>query len=164
MPRIELDHISDNAYTWVFGISPRLNQDQQATLLRSVDAFLAQWAAHGRPITSAREVRDGSFLIIAAESDSERSGCSIDRLFGTLRKLETDLGVSIVDANRVFYRGSDGRVAAASRAGFADKGGLQTVVFDTTAESLGEIRSGRWERPAAESWHRQLLKSASSVN
>jgi hypothetical protein len=164
MPRIELDHISDNAYTWVFGISPHLNPEQEATLLHAVDAFLSQWAAHGQPITSARDVRDGSFLIIAAESDSERSGCSIDRLFGSLRKLETELGVSIVDASRVFYRGSDGRVEASSRAGFADKGGLQTVVFDTTAESLSEIRSGRWERPARESWHRQLLKSNTSVN
>jgi hypothetical protein len=164
MPRIELDHISDNAYTWVFGISPRLDATKEAALLRAVDSFLAQWAAHGQPITSAREVRDGSFLIIAAESDSERSGCSIDRLFGTLRKLESELGVSIVDANRVFYRGSDGRIEAASRDAFGRQGSLRTPVFDTTAESLGEIRSGRWERPAAESWHRQLLKSPASVN
>lgn len=164
MPRIELDHISDNAYIWVFGLSPRLDRPKQDTLLRAVDAFLAGWAAHGQPITSAREIRDGSFLIIAAESDSERSGCSIDKLFGTLRRLETELGVSIVDANRVFYRSADGTVEAASRETFGDQGRPQTVVFDTTAESLRDIRNGRWERPAAESWHRHLLKSAASVN
>jgi hypothetical protein len=163
MPRIELDHISDSAYTWVFGLSPRLDAAKEATLLRAVDVFLARWAAHGQPITSAREIKDGSFLVIAAESDSERSGCSIDRLFGTLRGLESELGVSIVDANRVFYRSAEGSVEAASREGFARTGRPNTVVFDTTAESLGDIRSGRWERPAADSWHRHLLKSTTSV-
>ena len=33
----------------------------------------------------------------------------------------------------------------------------RTVVFDLTVDRLGELRDGRWELPAAASWHRQLL-------
>ena len=156
MPRIEINQVSDDAYVWVFGISPRLNEQQQKTLLSHVDEFLSRWAAHGRPITSARELREGSFLIIAAENDSERSGCSIDRLFGTLKQLERDLGVQILDANRVFLR-DEGRVRALPRHQFRDQADASTRVFDTTAEQLGAIRTGAWERAAAESWHRHLL-------
>ncbi|MBK5260122.1 MAG: hypothetical protein JJE51_11055 [Thermoanaerobaculia bacterium] len=157
MPRIDIRNISDRAYAWVFGITPRLDASQEAVLLQTVDSFLAGWAAHGQPITSAREVREGSFLVVAAENDTDRTGCSIDRLFGTLRRLESELGISIVEASRVFYRTPDGNVAAASREEFRERGDATTTVFDTTAESLGQIRSGSWERAARDSWHRALL-------
>ena len=36
-------------------------------MLQDVDAFLDQWAAHGAPVTSARELIEGSFLAIAVD-------------------------------------------------------------------------------------------------
>jgi len=30
---------------------------------------------------------------------------------------------------------------------------LDTIVFDNTVTSVGDVRSGRWERPAAGAWH-----------
>ena len=94
---------------------------------------------------AARAVGDN--YIIAADAQSERSGCSIDRMFGTLRALEQQLGVQILDSNRVFVR--DENVRALPRAEFARNASLDTVVFDTTAEQLGAIRTGAWERSAA---------------
>ena len=163
MPRRDLKQLSDDAYIWIFGISPALDEGREVKLLQKVDAFLEKWAAHGAPIESARDVIEGSFLVIAAEKTSERSGCSIDRLFGTLKQLEADLGVAILDANRVFFRHGDGRVDAMSRAEFRDKADAHTIVFDTTAESLRDIRTDAWERRAEESWHRSLLKKPAAV-
>lgn len=157
MPRLDLKHLSNDAYAWVFGISPALNEEQQRAMLERVDLFLRDWAAHGAPIDSGREIRDGRFLIVAAEQTTERSGCSIDRLFGTLKQLERDFGVTILEPTRVFFRHGDGRIDAMSRAEFRDKADAHTVVFDTTVETLGQIRSGAWERPASDSWHGQLL-------
>ena len=155
MPRLEMDQLSDDAKVWVFGISPALDENQGALLLRHVDAFLAEWAAHGTPIRSARELRDGSFLIVAADETSETSGCSIDRLFGTLKSLEQQFGVSILDANRIFFR-DDGGVRAVPRAKFSESATLDSIVFDVTAERLAQVRGG-FERRAADSWHRQLF-------
>ena len=31
--------------------------------------------------------------------------------------------------------------------------GEETVVFDNTIGSVGDVRAGRWERPFRESWH-----------
>lgn len=156
MPQFPLEQLSDDAKTWVFGISPPLDAQQSARLLAQVDDFLTRWAAHGTPIRSARELREGSFLVIAADETSETSGCSIDKLYGTLRALEHELGVSILDGTRVFFRQGDA-VRAVSRNDFRNAAGATTVVFDTTAETLAQIRSGAWERPASQSWHRQLL-------
>ena len=157
MPRVDISQLGDDSRIWVFGISPPLDSSKQARLLSAVDGFLDQWAAHGTQIVSARDVVNGSFLLIAVDRRSETSGCSIDRMFGLLQKLERDLSVSILEANRVFYRGIDGAAHAVSRSQFRENGDPDTVVFDTLAERLGEVRHGGWERPAGESWHRKLL-------
>lgn len=157
MPRTDIANLSDEARIWIFGISPALDAAQAQKVLSRIDPFLDDWAAHGQPIRSAREIRDGSFLMVAVEKSAETSGCSIDRLFGTLRQLERELGVAILDAGRVFFRHGDGRVDAMSRPEFRDRGDLHTIVFDTTAERLGEVRSGGWERRAEQSWHRDLM-------
>ena len=158
MPRIDLNRLSDDARIWIFGISPPLDAARSARMLQQVDAFLDEWAAHGVPVTSARELRDGAFLVIAVDKDAETSGCSIDRMFGLLRQFERDFGVAILDPNRVFVRGSDGGVHAVTRAQFRDSGDPHTIVYDTLAERLGEVRAGRWVRKAEESWHRSLLR------
>jgi len=160
MPQTAIANLPDDARVWVFGISPALDEAKSALVLNRIDAFLAEWAAHGQPITSSRDLIEGSFLVIAVDHDAETSGCSIDRMFGTLRQLESELGVQILDPNRVFFRHGDGRVDAITRADFRDRADAHTVVFDTIAERLGEIRSGRWERPAEKSWHRQLLRAS----
>lgn len=156
--RTAIEGLSDDAYAWIFGISPAVDEARRQRLLETVDAFLDGWTSHGSPIRAAGEIREGSFLIVAADPRSERSGCSIDRMFGTLRELERELGVAILDAGRVFYR-DGGAVRAVPRSTFREVAGPDTPIFDTTAERLGEIRSGAWERRAADSWHRQLLGS-----
>ena len=154
--RVNIDQLTNDAHIWIFGISPALDATQSATVLHRVDTFLDEWAAHGVPITGAREMREGSFLIIAADENREKSGCSIDRMFGTLKELERELNVKILDANRVFLS-DHGSVRAVARGEFRNAASLETPVFDVTAEKLGEVRTGAWERPAADSWHRQLL-------
>jgi hypothetical protein len=160
MPVVEITKLPDTARAWVFGISPQLSESQQARLLAAVDTFLRDWSAHGHPITAGRDLIEGSFLVVAVDKESETSGCSIDRMFGTLRSLEQELGSTILDSSRVFFRHGDGRPDALSRADFREKADGHTRVFDTTTETLGPIRSGAWERPAAESWHRNLLRRA----
>jgi hypothetical protein len=154
--RVNIDQLSNDAHIWIFGISPSLDAAKSDAVLRQVDAFLDTWASHGTPIRAARDLREGSFLIIAADERTEKSGCSIDRMFGTLKALERELNVQILDANRVFVR-DDEAVRAVPRHAFREAASLDTRVFDTTAERLGEVRTGTWERPARESWHARLL-------
>ena len=72
MPRIELSSLPDDAQTWVFGISPALDERQAAHLLGAVDRFLADWAAHGSPIHAGRDLeqfaREVDFFSVCAEA------------------------------------------------------------------------------------------------
>lgn len=154
--RVNMDQLGNDAYVWIFGISPSLDTQKSDALLRQVNGFLENWAAHGTPIPGAAEVREGSFLIVAADEQREKSGCSIDRMFGTLKQLERDLDVAILDSNRVFFRDDEG-VRAVARSEFKGTANAESPVFDLLVERLGDVREGAWVKPAAQSWHRQLL-------
>lgn len=156
MPMTEISKLSAAASVWIFGITPAVSDE--AAMLARVDQFLRGWVAHQVPVLSGRELRDGCFLIVAAEKESETSGCSIDSMFGLIRGLEREFGVALLDANRIFYRDASGAVTCCLRNEFGDRANEDTLVCDIAVQTLGQVRSGAWERPARESWHSALLR------
>lgn len=162
MPLVAFDSLSDESRVWVFAADPPLDDRRSRELLAMVDAYLDQWTAHDKPLTCGREWRDNRFLVVGVDqSGAHASGCSIDGLYRKLAEFEKQNSVSLLSRDPVFYRDSSGDVHSASRDEFArlsSAGGIsgETKVFDTSIGALGEWR-GRFELPAAGSWHRALL-------
>lgn len=162
MPRIPFDRIPDSGRVWIFGSDRVLTEDEERRFLAAVDAFLDQWAAHGTPLTVAREWRYGRFILVGLdESSVPPSGCSIDAMVNTLKGLEQELGATFVDNTPVWYR-DDANIGRVSRGEFkrlVESGAvdLESVVFDNTVTRVGQVRAGEWERPASESWHRRAF-------
>ena len=158
MPRIDFARLPDDARLWTFAADRPLENAEAQTLLGEVDDFLEGWKAHGTPLTAGRDWRHGRFLLVAVdERSAPPSGCSIDAMVRVLKGLEERLDVTLVDNAPVWYR-DDGGVRRASRPEFGARAregdvDLDTVVFDTTVTRVGDLRAGRWERPARESWH-----------
>jgi hypothetical protein len=159
MPAISFDKLPDDARVWVFGANRPLDARESARLLGMMDAFIDDWAAHGVPVVGARELRYDQFLMVGADERATGvSGCSTDSLFHTLGAAEQALGVSLRDAGLVFWRDRDGTVRSATRAEFraiaaAGEVDGDTVVFDNTAATAGNIREGYWETRLADAWH-----------
>lgn len=162
MPLVSFESLPDDARVWVFGASASLDQRAEQLLTHDVDAYLAQWKAHGHPLTVARSFDEGRFLTIAVDQRTAgASGCSIDGLYRTLRDAEPAAGASLVGGGRVFYRDASGAVQGATQDEFADLAGAGIVnadsrVFDTTVQTLGDWRA-RFETTVAESWHKRLI-------
>ena len=158
MPRVSFDDIPDHGRLWVFPIGRPLDAAEQERSVGVVDAFLATWAAHGQPLRSACEVRDGRFVLVGVDVDAEQpSGCSIDALTNALRDLGQEMGASFIDHAPVWYRDGD-EIRTVSRADFRALAADATVsprthVFDTSLTRVGQLRLGGLERPAAETWH-----------
>jgi len=158
MPLVDFAELPDDARLWVFPASRPLSAAESERLLNTVDEFLATWAAHGSPLHTSREWRLGQFLLVAVdEAATGVSGCSIDALVRCLRQVERDLDLRLTDHTPVFFRDREG-VRLASRGEFAELArsaavGPSTTVFDNTVPSVGALRAGRWEAPAADSWH-----------
>lgn len=158
MPRVPFDALPDHARVWIFAAERPLGADDQAALLADVDAFLDQWAAHGAPLQAGRDLRYDRFLLVAVDERAAGvSGCSVDALTRQLREHERRLGMALLDNAPVHYRAGE-TVERVSRAGFAElaASGAVTpdvVVFNNTVPDLGDVRAGRWEVPARQSWH-----------
>lgn len=166
MPQVPFDRLPDDARLWVFAADRPLDEREQQALLRHVDGFLAGWAAHGAPVVGGRELRHGRFLLVGADERATGvSGCSTDTLFRTLGELERSIGASLRESGLVFWRDEAGAVRSEPRPGFrararAGEVGADTVVFDNTAATVGDVRAGRWEVPMCESWHGRAFSEA----
>jgi hypothetical protein len=165
MPVVPFETLPDASRVWVFGSDKPLSDEGTKALLDGVDRHLADWKAHGAPLTVSREWRDGRFLVVAVDqSTAGASGCSIDGLFRVPQQLEREAGASLVGGGRVFYRDDHGVVQSTSRAevgtlassGFITK---DTVVFDTSVTDLGTFRAC-FERRAKDSWVNELLSAS----
>lgn len=161
MPITTFDSLPDNARVWVFGSATPLSREERSALLERVNDFLADWKAHGDPLTAAQNFSEDRFLTIAVDQNTAHaSGCSIDGLFRSLKELEQEMGTSLLDRSLVYYSDHSG-IHAVSRDEFsrlaidAEVTG-DTTVFDPTVASMGEWRA-RFESKAADSWHAGLL-------
>jgi hypothetical protein len=147
MPVVPFDSLPDSARVWIFGSDKRLSDDSAEALMRDVGDHLANWKAHGEPLTVGSRLLDDRFLVIAVDqSTSGASGCSIDGLFRVLQAMQSKLGANLVGGGRLFYRDGQGEVQCAPRADLDDlraSGAItpDTVVFDTTITDLGTFRT-----------------------
>ncbi len=165
MPVVAFETLPDSSRVWIFGADQPLADEGTKQLLDEVDRYLADWKAHGAPLTVARQWRDGRFLVVAVDQGTEgATGCSIDGLFRLIQGVEKKLGTNLVGGGRVFYRDDRAAVQAVPRAaieGLVASGAItkDTVVFDTTHTDLGTFRTS-FERRAKDSWVKELLPAA----
>ena len=154
MPVVSFDTLPDSARVWIFGSDKQLSEDDATALMRDVSDHLANWKAHGEPLTVASQLLDDRFLVVAVDqSTTGASGCSIDGLFRVLQAVQSKLGANLVGGGRLFYRDRHGHIQCASRADLDDlraSGAItkDTVVFDTTITDLGTFRR-KFESPLA---------------
>ena len=158
MAQVSFDALPSDARLWIFAAERTLSPEERDRLLRAVDEFLADWKAHGQPLTVAREWRYDQFLLVAVdEASAGASGCSIDAMVNTLARLERALSVQLLDHGPVLFR-RGGDIARLPRPAFAElaRGGgvsADTVVFNNTLTRVAELREGKWETPARASCH-----------
>lgn len=162
MPKIAFSDLPPEARLWIFPASRPLSREEEAELLSRVDDFLDQWAAHGSPLTSGREWREGRFLMIGVdESTAPPSGCSIDSLARLLKTLGAEWQMSFLDHSAVWFR-KEGEAIRVSRSEFralveAGEADLATPVLDNAIVRVAELQSGGWDKPAGASWHQRAF-------
>src|SRR3954462_3797422 len=102
MPLTQIEDLPDASRVWVFGADRELDEGAADLLLRDVDKFLAQWHAHGAPLTAARDWRDKRFLTVAVErSGGGPGGCSMGGFYRSLKSRAPRLGGSLVTSGLV---------------------------------------------------------------
>ncbi len=168
MPRVNFDTMPEDARLWIFAADRPLSAAKRDRLLGRVDAFLEEWKAHGVPLTAARDWRYERFLFIGVdEAVAGVSGCSIDALVNDMKALESELSVTLVDNSPVMFR-DGGSIRRVQRQEFAElaAGGTvdgDTLVFNNTLTTVGQLRAGEWEVPASHSWHGEAFLASTDL-
>ena len=162
MSRVGFDVLPEDARVWIFSAERELSAVEQERVLADVDRFIDQWGAHRVPLGAGRELQYGQFLFVAVDQRTAGpSGCSIDALVRQMKELEHELDVELVNHAPVLFRRGT-HVERVSREDFSEliadgHVNLATTVFNNTLQVLGDVRAGRWEVPASESWHGQAF-------
>ena len=158
-----LPRLPDEARVWIYAADRHLGPVEQERLTSILNSFCAVWKSHGRPVESASAVLAGRFAVIAGRIvDGDISGCGIDASVHALDTAAQELGLTWLPSLSVLYRDPSGQIQSVPRPQFREKvrsGEVDsaTMVFDLTLETLGELRSGGFERPAGESWHARIF-------
>jgi len=158
MPQVDFDQLPENARVWIFSSQRTLSELEQRELLNSIDTFIEDWGSHDKPLTAGRTLRYERFLFVAVDQrEIGPSGCSIDSLVRQIKVLGNKFGVDFIDRAQVIFR--QGMVIkCVPRKEFSDlvvmgQINLETTVFDNSLTRLGDVRAGRWETRAADTWH-----------
>jgi len=162
VPRIPFEELPGDGRVWIFSASRPLTAEEQTRLLAEVDRFIDQWGAHAVPLVAGRHLQYGQFLFVAVDqSTTGPSGCSVDALVRQMKTLQVEIGVELVNhAPVLFRRGSE--IERVTRDEFSElvaagDVGPHTTVFNNTLTTLSDVRAGRWEVSASNSWHAQAF-------
>lgn len=167
MPQQELfGGFPDHARVWVYVAESPIPSDKQSGLLATIHGFLSSWRSHGRPVTAAAEIVANKFLLVSGYvASGDVSGCGIDASVRALDEAAQRSGLRWSSPLNLHFHHADGVVRSVPRGEFrrlAREGeiSLDTDVYDPAVSSIADLRYGRFQRPASESWHSSFFQTA----
>ncbi|MCH8246509.1 MAG: hypothetical protein IH951_08895 [Bacteroidetes bacterium] len=169
-PRLLFQDQPDSALLWIYTSDQTISRADQDQLLASVRGFILSWTSHERPVTAEVEVLQDRFLIISAHiPDGDVSGCGIDKLVHAVMEIQSEYGFAWLDGLQVVYKSEADAIVSISRSGFrtlVEEGTVstETLVYDTSLSTLGELRRIGLEQSAGESWHASVFNMRASVS
>jgi len=145
-------HLPGHSRVWFFGANRILTPTEIDSLKADLTHFVAEWKAHGAPISAGFEILHESIVIIAAdETQAPPSGCSIDKAFGLLK----DSGIDFFQRQlvwRAFCNTSEiytiNQIKEAIESGEFNS---EMLVVDSMVSNLDQVRNAFYI-PLSSSW------------
>lgn len=158
-----LPHLAPHSRVWVFQADRKLNATDVAHIRHNMALFIPTWAAHGNELYGGFEVAENYFLIVGVdESKSPASGCSIDALTHTVKKIAADLKIDFFNRLAITTVNAQNEIELMSMETFKQRivsGEVtpQTIVFNNLVNTKADL-SSNWKTEAKNSWHSNLFE------
>lgn len=155
------DKLPASARIWIYKSPKPFTPAQKEHILNHGEAFVSQWQAHGADLLAAIDIALEHFVILAVdEVQAKASGCSIDSSMGFIRKMETDLDLSLTERMFIIAELADGVKAIPlnelSTLHAEGRINSATPVFDDLVPTLGDLRK-RFKLRLEESWAQRFV-------
>ncbi|MCW5515620.1 ABC transporter ATPase [Muriicola sp. Z0-33] len=158
---VPFNTLPETSRIWIYQANRSFTDAELAEITELLNAFIADWTAHGADLKAGFEIRYNRFIILALDQHSAAAtGCSIDASVHFIQQLERKFNVDLLDKMNVSYKQgeyiaykplSDFKKMAKNKAVSKN-----TVVFNHLVVNKGEYLS-HWEVPASESWHARFM-------
>ncbi len=158
---IQSNSLSDNSRIWIYQADRELTADEQSFLNQELLNFITDWTAHNVALSGSFEILHDRFLVIMIdENKTSASGCSIDKCFNFLKKMEAKLNVNFMNRLLLAYK-ENNEIKMLPKSKFEDllKAGQlneNTIVFNNLIEKKAELKTN-WQVPIKDSWHKVML-------
>lgn len=138
----------DSSQVWIYGANRFFTEHEEGLVQEALNEFTANWAAHGAEIKASSAILMHNFVaIVADESSTKASGCSIDSSVRFIKEIGSKLKIDFF--NRLYVliekEGDFKRVHFSELSQYADWN-----LFNPMVKTLGEMRMN-WVVPVGES-------------
>src|ERR1043165_8697790 len=97
-----------DARIWIYQANRKLSEQEISSISDRAKEFLENWTAHDNALRASFQLLYGYFLIIMIDKNYEQaSGCSIDKSFHFVQKLEKDFNLTLLDRMLFAYKTKD---------------------------------------------------------
>ena len=136
---MSITNFSLESRVWVYQSNRLLTADEQIQMKEELDAFVAQWAAHGTSLKASAEILYDSLIVLAVdESQEPASGCSIDSSVRFIKGLGQKYNFDAFDRNAIAYL-KDDTLAFTSLQDLNKAKGAQ--VFNLTVSNVEQFKN-----------------------
>lgn len=152
---------SPQSKVWIYQSNRAFTAQETEEIQQKLDAFTAQWTAHGHQLKAKAEIRYNFFIVlIVDEASATATGCSIDASVRIIKEIETAYQVDLFDRFNMAYKIED-QVYVTTKEDFETlitikKINANTIVFNNMVQTYAAYQQ-QWEVPMAESWHNMIF-------
>jgi uncharacterized protein YqfB (UPF0267 family) len=152
---------SPQSKVWIYQSNRQFTAIEAKAIQQKLDAFTAQWTAHGHQLKAKAEMPYNFFIVLTVDQDTaSATGCSIDSSVRLIKEIEQTYGVDLFDRFNMAYKIND-EVHVVTKEDFETlisikKINPQTIVFNNLVQTLAEFEQ-KWEVELENSWHKMIF-------
>ena len=147
--------LPEESRIWLYAAENTLSKDHQNYILKIISEDLKGWNAHQQPLTAGVTILENHFIVIALdESKNGASGCSIDTLQNTIKKIEKELSISLMNRLNVFCK-IEGSIQVIPSFKLGSVAKADTPFYDLTILTKSDLNT--YLKPISEGWCAPLV-------
>jgi hypothetical protein len=154
---ISFEQMSENSRIWVYQANRKLTSAEQEWISNRLKSFCEQWNTHGALMPTSFDIQFDQVILLAVdESQLGASGCSIDSSVRTLKEIEKEFQINLLDQGKVSFLSDENDLEMTTILGvkaILKEGKLkpETVVLNPLVAKKADLEK-KWLIPAKESW------------
>ena len=158
---VDFKSLSKDSRVWIFQSIRVIDNTTIEKIKTKLKLFLDNWKSHQMNFKSSFEIRNNTFIIIAADESNLVSGCSIDSLVNFIKELESLFDLQLTDKLHIKYIFND-EIQTKQLNDFkilcqSLEKNQELIVFNNLVKNIFELNHN-WNVDIRESWHKKYLK------